>query len=634
MGEEDIFDLDFRDIPKDDVYSALVYITVRQELNYQNVTFYLFDIEAKIFSVTAIDGDHGLNYEINYEKLWEDDEEANYISIDNNGTIKVNNIDRDKNDISVYKFEIMAYEVPDAPIWNNNLTISFYITDIDNKPPLVRWIVDASKQNVSFDDVTEKVTSLSFLENYAGNLNLTIFIKDLDTGENAQFTVELEDLEESTQKYTDAFMIVPTAGYRSGEFQISVRNAVYLDYEVPEWIHIQFNVLTKGLLDENKQDRMLVNITLIDYNDEVPKFNETEYEKSINETAKKGDTIIQIMATDRDAEDKVLNHTLIGSTYTSRVLGIEPDTGIIYVNADNAFDYDTVNPIFVQVRATDAVGHYATVPLTINLLDVNNKAPIIYPGDPISVEENQNSTVKLNATITASDMDTTALLSAEINWDKSYAMKNSRKLDMTDPAISQQVKFLDVHWYRLDENDDTNKDIGIDLVVNANNPDETTPDFELFDSLYICLVVTDWNTDPEFIIDKQNTSERENRTVQENAPQGTSAGSIIAIDLDVDDIVTYDCTALDPNFDWLVVNTNTGAFYVKAGNLINADTPKTFYFNYSCTASDNDFTHTSDPLIVRETYFYLILYMGQHIAIRSFKDYRRKFIFSKLISTT
>lgn len=37
-------------------------------------------------------------------------------------------------------------------------------------------------------------------------------------------------------------------------------------------------------------------------------------------------------------------------------------------------------------------------------------------------------------------------------------------------------------------------------------------------------------------------SERENRTVQEFAPKSTSVSSIAAIDLDVTDTVTYDCT--------------------------------------------------------------------------------------------
>lgn len=49
-----------------------------------------------------------------------------------------------------------------------------------------------------------------------------------------------------------------------------------------------------------------MNITLEDYNDEIPQFEKSEYSVDIKETAKKGEVIIQIMATDRDAEDAVL----------------------------------------------------------------------------------------------------------------------------------------------------------------------------------------------------------------------------------------------------------------------------------------------------------------------------------------
>lgn len=59
--------------------------------------------------------------------------------------------------------------------------------------------------------------------------------------------------------------------------------------------------------------------------------------------------------------------------------------------------------------------------------------------DNINVEENQQSGIRLNSSITASDMDTTADLSAEIDWDKSFVVKNSRRLDMTNETILQQA---------------------------------------------------------------------------------------------------------------------------------------------------------------------------------------------------
>lgn len=73
----------------------------------------------------------------------------------------------------------------------------------------------------------------------------------------------------------------------------------------------------------------------------------------------------------------IFSHTLKGSSFATSVLRIESDTGKIYINGDNELDYDKVNPIFVQVIATDKVGHMASASLTIDLLDVNNKAPSI-----------------------------------------------------------------------------------------------------------------------------------------------------------------------------------------------------------------------------------------------------------------
>ncbi|XP_023311537.1 protocadherin gamma-A5-like [Anoplophora glabripennis] len=460
------------------------------------------------------------------------------------------------------------------------------------------------------------------------------------------------DFEAGVQVLLPLFKIVdaniePTISFVSSSFQYSVlktkeETSSYIFYATQSFdyetqpsqylFNVQLNLnytpsLTRGVLNPDWKYCALVEINLIDYNDELPEFKETEYYVSINETAKKGEFIVQILATDLDAEDKILEHSLLTSAYASQILEIESDTGNIYVSADNAFDYDTVNPIFVIVRGTDKARHTTSVPLTINLLDVNNKAPTIFVEYPINVDENQKSGTVLNSSITASDMDATAKLSAEIDWDMSYAMKNSRRLDMNNEAISQQVKFLDVEYHRVNELDDTNRDIAIDLIVNGNNPDWTTPDYELFDMLFLSLKVTDWMTDPEFI-EQQNTSviiliaindindntpyfpeanlpesERENRTVQESSPKGTSVSSIVAIDLDVGDTITYDCTPLDPNFDWIDVSQVTGAFTVKDSNLIDADTDKTFYFNYSCTASDDVYTHTSDPLIVP---FYII----------------------------
>lgn len=51
QDEAYIFALEYRVEPEDTVYSADVYVTVGTELNYQNITFYLFDIRAKVSNI-------------------------------------------------------------------------------------------------------------------------------------------------------------------------------------------------------------------------------------------------------------------------------------------------------------------------------------------------------------------------------------------------------------------------------------------------------------------------------------------------------------------------------------------------------------------------------------------------------
>lgn len=59
--------------------------------------------------------------------------------------------------------------------------------------------------------------------------------------------------------------------------------------------------------DTNKtnKDLLLVKIHLIDYNDELPIFHK-EYSANVTETIEKGEKLIQVKATDRDAEDAIL----------------------------------------------------------------------------------------------------------------------------------------------------------------------------------------------------------------------------------------------------------------------------------------------------------------------------------------
>ncbi|XP_060523667.1 protocadherin Fat 4-like [Cylas formicarius] len=661
--EAELFEFMYNGTIADNVYEAPVYIILKKELDYEETTFYSFNVQAQdgakhnttpnayvrsiiyvedqndmppeftnffttaqfnekeeqTFNVTAVDGDKGINADIVYSVIKDDVEKC--VSIDkNSGVITVKPIDRDARDILTYQFTIMAQETDDPP-FNTTLDITFFIQDIDDQDPVFMAVKDSSgNENNTYEETDTKVANFKFLENFDGTLNAKFNITDRDTGENAQFKVELEQHEPASAPvdYTEAFIVVPTAGYRTGDFLISVINKTKLDYEDPDWDNFQFYVHSIGTKNNTKQDRILINISLIDYNDEYPKFADEEYTVDINETLEYGEFIIQVMATDRDAEDKVLRHELVGSTTITSLLRIDSDTGKIFVDKENAFDYDRINPIFVQVRAYDKVNHTATVPVTIHLLDVNNKKPTIEVNDLIRVEENQKIGTILNTSIVASDVDTTRNLSAEINWDASYAMKNSQPLNNSDPDIIQQIKFLNLDYVT----DPDTGSITIQLTINDNNADETTPDYELFDTLYLSIIVTDWNTDPDFLTNMNTTAlitiniidindnppifTNEtlvaNRTAYEEANEGIIVGTILATDKDVGDVVTYSCECLDER-DWFEVNEKNGEFRVKTSKTVDADSyPKDFTVDYNCSATDTlHYTYARFSIYILDT---------------------------------
>lgn len=69
-------------------------------------------------------------------------------------------------------------------------------------------------------------------------------------------------------------------------------------------------------------------------------------------------------------------HFLIGASAIIDAMAMDSAEGIITVAGENyVFDYDRINPVIFQVQAVDKADHVTTVPVTINLIDVNNKAP-------------------------------------------------------------------------------------------------------------------------------------------------------------------------------------------------------------------------------------------------------------------
>lgn len=122
-----------------------------------------------------------------------------------------------------------------------------------------------------------------------------------------------------------------------------------------------------------------VTIFLRDVNDNPPKFLEQSYEVTLSENTTAGTRVIQVQATDNDTGffGKIQYTKIIGPG--SEAFVMDPDTGIIIVAMGvSVLDREITPQLQLTVEARDEEGNglRGTVPLIINLLDVNDNAPI------------------------------------------------------------------------------------------------------------------------------------------------------------------------------------------------------------------------------------------------------------------
>ncbi|XP_018321282.1 protocadherin Fat 4 isoform X3 [Agrilus planipennis] len=536
------------------------------------------------YSVNAIDGDIGLNWEINYWLTTSNSEWEGFFEIENKtGVITINPIDRDALDNSIYYFTIFAYEVPD-PTWMINQSVTVIVNDVNDNIPVI----------------TMSPLSVSIEENKTLSLPINITINDIDTGNNAVYRVQL--LDDTNNGYNEAFQIVPNQGYKEWTFYLSVSDSSLLDYENEAWQELTFQVRSLEIQNQSHIDIKTVNVSLINWNDEYPIFESSEYEVTINETLGINEVVAVVFATDRDIGDTV-THSLLG-TAMNRVMSIDPETGEIRTTVDRAFDYETSNEVIIQVKAEDSMNdthHSVVAQLTVTVLDVNDKTPTIsVPSTVISVEENQNDGFVISDGITAADPDSTANLVFSIEWDSptTYATKYGQRVDSQYYLNSVLVETKNI-------SEGPGGYARAVLTVNeiiANN----TPDYERFDTLFLTLKVEDLNQEVNdgtatvvfsiSIIDLNdnapiftNSSITANNSVVENALAGTIIGTITATDADGVNynVVSYSLRSADDETpdDWVLIDNNTGQLTVKSSNTIDADIP-IYYLNYIVEATD------------------------------------------------
>ncbi|KAL9851678.1 LOW QUALITY PROTEIN: protocadherin-23 [Geothlypis trichas] len=279
-----------------------------------------------------------------------------------------------------------------------------------------------------------------------------------------------EDIKYSIFNDQEIFSIHPVTG------TITVKEPKYLDYEDKYKIHLT-------VVAENSFNSAFCGVTVLiqDVNDNTPKFEQSYYKTSIWEGQSPKTDIIQVFATDLDSG-------LNGETEYSIVSGNENATFLIdsargILATNTGLDYENASSYRLVVQAADKGNPRlsATTIVRIQVLDVNDNAPVVQPLGEAEVPENALPGFIVTQ-VSASDADSRPALQFGLIYDKSPEMKfaidqHTGVIIVVEPLDFEETAVYTLHIIVSDSVHQTEAELTI-LVLDINdNPPVFTQDF-------------------------------------------------------------------------------------------------------------------------------------------------------------
>ncbi|KAG5318093.1 CAD86 protein, partial [Pseudoatta argentina] len=238
--------------------------------------------------------------------------------------------------------------------------VGFLLGEPGNSPPYF----ENDNYVTSIPENLDPGSVIMFPEQYSTRVH------DEDIGKAGVFALKL-------QNNNGTFEINPTVAERTANFILMVRDNTLIDYEMHE--SLSFKIIAQEVGPAtNLSASATVVIFIQDINDNPPVFDEESYEVTLSENVTAGTRVIQVHATDKDTG-------LFGSIRYTDIIGegsdafaIDPDTGLITVAMGSSLDREMAAQLQLIVIARDenGKGNAGEVPLIVNLLDVNDNAPI------------------------------------------------------------------------------------------------------------------------------------------------------------------------------------------------------------------------------------------------------------------
>ncbi|XP_053318654.1 cadherin-related family member 2 [Spea bombifrons] len=344
-------------------------------------------INKHILTVSAVDGDKGINDEILF--FITHSSEPGLFNLSTTGEIYVSGpIDREalvEKDEQVV-LEVMAQE-RELNIKNENATstttVTIRIIDInDNKPQFYNCEIDSCDFTSALSDhFTGMLDEHSAVR--VPVANLTIAANDPDKGQHGTFHLYLRGVD------ANYFSVSPARLINSGQVQILVRNPEAIDYEKIHLMEVEIVANDTGNL-ENCCSVASVRINILDINDHIPTFAKATYELEVQENCADGTTIATITATDFDSGSLGhITYQLLPESIRENFY-VDPTSGLISVVNGTLLDRERRSVYYATLQAQDGGDAKGTTLLEITILDINDETPTAAGIYNIFTNENSN----------------------------------------------------------------------------------------------------------------------------------------------------------------------------------------------------------------------------------------------------
>ncbi|XP_041800660.1 protocadherin beta-16-like [Chelmon rostratus] len=320
-------------------------------------------------------------------------------------------------------------------------------------------------------------------------------------------------------------------------------------------------VLDKELDREDKKEMMLlltafdggsprrsgtvvIHVTVLDANDNVPVFSQSVYKASLPENSPLDTLVIAVSAT--DADEGMYGEITFGFDHVSdenHFFSLNPETGEVKVSG--SIDYEKESSYEMQISAKDGLGLASYATLIIEIIDINDNAPVIYLQSLTNpIPENVSPGTEVGI-INVQDADS----------------ENNRQVRC---SIQQNVPFKLVpsikNYYSLVSTGQLDREVVSDYNITISATDEGSP--PLSSSKSVQLSVADINDNPP-VFEEQSYS----AYVTENNKPGSTLCSVAARDPDwrQNGTVIYSVLAGEVNgapvSSYVSVNGDTGVIH-------------------------------------------------------------------------